>query len=71
MFSEILIPGDVVEVVFDDRYIIAEQMPREFEGNFRPTYFYLIHKPDGSIYGPCSSDSLAKLKRSFKIELEL
>lgn len=68
VFQNVMVPGNVVNVNFNDQYIIAKQSPLKYPTD---TVYFIILKNVDKVYGPLKADSFANMKKVLKITLKL
>jgi len=67
LYSDVKIKGNVIDVKFNDKFIVAKQKPIDQE----IINYYIIDKTNDHIYGSNSADSTKKLLKKLKIELKI
>ncbi len=71
VYSDIKIQGDVLEVNFNSKYIIAKRNPLiNRDENLGLIEYYIIEKKRDKIFGPLTEESFDKKTVELKINLE-
>ena len=68
-YSDVIVSGNVVEVRFNDQFIVAKQKPIEKATD--TIWYFLINKTNDRVYGPCSMDSIHVLMNKLDVKLKI